>query len=418
MDSPHKSSVPEIENPQDGLGWIKAACTIAMSCVGVGVLALPRTSVTSGWLGSLIGLGIAVAIVYYTNILLWRTLRLTADNENEITRSYEQAGRATFGRVASIYIGFIIHITLASVCCAMLILLGSTCLAMTGVLNKRVWIVLWTLVGIPFSWIKEIKDVGIVAAIGVLSSSAMVIVIIAASVNKMIDDAPDDLTAVPLSAIDFLSNLATYFFVNGFAASTPTVCFHMNKPEDFPKTLAAAMTFITLVYMTVMELGYAAYGPLLAQVDTIVDALSPPGRSLDVFGWLINIVVLIVLIPHFLVMFTPTAKQMDLLCSNFSERRKWSTVKSKLLCLSARTCLVILEGLIAIVVPRVSSLVSVIGAFCMVQFSIFFPVACYHKIKRLQHLTTPKLVVVFQILIVAIGFVVMVMGLYGSVTRF
>ncbi|KAF4756874.1 hypothetical protein FOZ63_006512 [Perkinsus olseni] len=301
----------------------------------------------------------------------------------------------------------------------MLILMGSTSHAMTRVLDKRIWVLIWTAVGIPFSWIKEVKDVGLVAAVGVTSASAMVIIIIAASADKMLTDGiPEEIAVIPRGAIDFLSNLATYFFVFSFTVTSPTVCYHMNKPMDFPITLIAAMIFITLVYMSVMELGYAAYGQSLSEVDTIVDAISPPGQPLDVFGWLINIVILIVMLPHFLVLFTPTAKQIDVLCSNVGERRQWSASHTKIACLVGRTCLVILDGCIAIVVPKVSSLVSLIGAICVTQNSILFPIACYVKIKRQHQYPFPKWEVPLLVLLFVIGLMVIVIGLYGAVVHF
>ncbi|KAF4715053.1 hypothetical protein FOZ63_030848 [Perkinsus olseni] len=278
---------------------------------------------------------------------------------------------------------------------------------MTRVLDKRIWVLIWTAIGIPFSWIKEVKDVG------------LVIVIIVASADKMITDGiPEDLAVLRPSPLDFLASLASYFFAYSFTATSPTVCYHMNRPMDFPKMLVAAVLLITLLYMSVMELGYAAYGQSLSEVDTIVDAISPPGQPLDVFGWLINIVILMVMLPHFLVLFTPTAKQIDVLCSYVGERRQWSSSHTKVACLVGRTCLVIVDGCIALVVPKVSSLVSLVGALCVTQISILFPIACYIKIKRQHRYPFPKWEVPLLVLLFVIGLVVTVIGLYGAILHF
>ncbi|KAF4690466.1 hypothetical protein FOZ60_017317 [Perkinsus olseni] len=419
MALPPKTPHADLPLKPSGLGWFRGACTLTMTAVGVGILSLPETATRSGWLGSIIGLTFAACIIFHNNHLLWRTLCLAAEDQGEVVRCYEQAGRAAFGIGGSIYFGIVLHLALGAVCSVMLLLLASTCEAMARALDKRVWIALWTIVGILLSWIKEVKNVGAFAAVGVLSASAMVIVIIAASANKLVTDGVgEDLIVGPRNAVDFLSIFATYFFAYGISATTPTVCYNMTKPMDFPKSLAVAMIFCTGVYLTAMELGYAAYGQSLSKADTIADAISPPGQPLNGFGWLINLVILMVVLSHFLVLFTPTAKQLDVLCASVGERRQWSTMKNKVACLVGRTCLVILEGCIAIVVPKVDSLVGLIGAFCVTQLSVFFPIACYIKMKRHRHLPLKKWELFLFAVLVAIGFVVMVLGVYGAAVQF
>ncbi|EEQ98627.1 amino acid transporter, putative [Perkinsus marinus ATCC 50983] len=415
------NSIPDdgISVKPSGLGWFAGACTLTMTAIGVGILTLPGTATSSGWLGSVIGLTLATTIVFHNNLLLWRTLRLAVRDGNETAKCYEEAGGITFGTGAAIYFGFVLHVTLVAVCSVMFLLLASTCEAMARVFDRRVWIALWVLVGIPLSWIREVKDVGIIAAAGVLSATAMVVVIIAASANKLVvDGTAHDLEVGPRGVVDYLSVFATYFFAYGISATTPTVCYNMSKPNDFPKSLVAALGFSTLVYLVVMELGYAAYGQALSKADTIVGAISPSGQPLNVFGWLINLVVLLVVLSHFLVLFTPTAKQVDAVCSTVGERRRWSTFNYRIGCSVGRTCLVIFEGFIAIVVPKVDILVGLIGAFCVTQLSVFFPIACYIKIQMNLGSSIPKWKSFFFVLLMVVGLVVMGMGVYGAILNF
>ncbi|EEQ99044.1 amino acid transporter, putative, partial [Perkinsus marinus ATCC 50983] len=206
--------------------------------------------------------------------------------------------------------------------------------------------------------------------------------------------------------------------VYGFTATTPTICYHMTKPRNFPKTVVAATIFITLLYSSVMELGYVGYGQFLTTVDTIVDAISPPGQTLDVFGWLINITILAVMLPHYLVLFTPTAKQIDAMCSHIGERKGWSVGRCTLAALICRTILVILEGGLAIVIPKVSSIVSLIGAFCVTQITTLFPIACYMKAKRQHQLPWPIWEILLHSLFAMVAFVVMGIGIYGAIINF
>ncbi|EER00214.1 amino acid transporter, putative [Perkinsus marinus ATCC 50983] len=416
-DSP--KTVIDVTNSPKGLGWMRAVSMIVMGCVGVGILALPRTAAFAGWLAALLGLIFAGLVNLYNNIILWRTLFLTAQGEDRVARSYEHAVRSTFGVGGSIYSGIIVHVLLISVCVAMLILMGSTTEAMTRVLNRQAWIALWTLVGIPFSWIKEVKDVGFIAVFGVTSASAMVIVIIVASADRMVTDGiSESLAVVPSDALEFIAALASYFYVYSFTAASPTICYHMTKPENFPKTVVVATIFITLLYSSVMELGYVGYGQFIATVDTIVDAISPPGQTLDVFGWLINITVLAVMLPHYLVQFTPTAKQIDRMSSHIGERKGWSTKRCKVTALVCRTLLVIAEGGLAIVIPKVSSIVSLIGAFCSTQVTILFPIACYMKVKRQHQLPWPLWEILVHALFTMVAFVIMGIGIYGAIIHF
>lgn len=414
-----KSYRTDVVVEQPGIGWFRAACTLTMTAVGLGVLALPGTATHSGWLGSLFGLLVASSIILYNNHLLWRALRLAAKEEEEVAKCYEEVGRVAFGKIAAVYFGATLHVTLIAVCSVMLLLLASTCEAMALVLDRRAWVAIWIVVGIPLSWIKEVKNVGFIATIGVVTVSAMVIVIFVASADKLVQDGvARDLKVGPDGAIDFFSMFATYFFGYGMSSTTPTVCANMTRPMDFPKALFVALVFCTALYMAVMELGYIAYGQALAGADTIAGAISPAGQRLNTFGWIINVVVLVVVSSHYLVLFTPTAKKVDELCLDISEKKQWSSFKYKLVSLLGRTGLVILEGCIAIVVPKVDALVSLIGAFCVPHLSIFFPIACYVKMRRSHQLSIPKWELVLFAALIVIGFVVMVLGIYGAIIQF
>ncbi|KAF4661244.1 hypothetical protein FOL47_006765 [Perkinsus chesapeaki] len=402
-----------------GIGWMKAACTLAMTAVGVGILALPGTAVQAGWLGSVIGLFIASLIIFYNNHLLWRTLSLVRGNESGDVKCYEDAGGSAFGVGGSVYFGVILHTALILVCSVMILLLAATTETLTQVLSRRIWTAIWTAISISLALIRDMKHVGSIAAVGAMSASVMVIVIIAACISKLATDGvSNEVMVMPQKGLKFISVFATYFFAYGLSTVTPTVYHGMANPSDFPKALSTAIFFCLCLYTSTLELGYLAYSQSLASADTVLAAISPPNQPLTIFGWLINIIVIVVVLSHILVLFTPTAKRVDMTWSAISERRRWSTFQLRVCLMASRTLLIILEGCIAIAVPKVDVLVGLIGAFCVTQLSVFFPIACYVKLKRRRKISIPLWETLLFMLLVAVASLVMVMGIYGASLQF
>ncbi|KAF4738543.1 hypothetical protein FOZ62_031401 [Perkinsus olseni] len=175
----------------------------------------------------------------------------------------------------------------------------------------------------------------------------------------------------------------------------------MNEPKRYPVALAIAALFCVITYASLMLLGYAAYGDSLLNADTIADAISPPRSNLSVAGWIINFVILVVVVSHFLVLYTPTALAMD----DFLSR-------------VARSALVVIQALIAVAIPSVDKLVNLIGALCVIQLCFIIPIACYVKLKRMAGIRIGIIEIVLYLVLLVVALIAMGVGIHGAVIQF
>ncbi|KAF4661245.1 hypothetical protein FOL47_006766 [Perkinsus chesapeaki] len=396
-----------------GVSVMRASCSIVMTAVGIGILALPRATAESGFVGGCITLCVAGLASFIAGLLLWKALFLNPTGVGTTAMpTFEEMGSVAFGRWGSVYFGLILHVVLTAICAVLLVLLASTTVALTKTWNIRLWIMVWALVCLPLSWIRKMKSVGIVASIGVLSVCVLVAVVIIACIQQLIESGPaKDYSVMSNDPLDLLSNFATFIFSFGFSATTPTITFSMKEPKRYPVSLAIAAIFCVLVYAVVMLLGYGAYGNSLLQTDTIVQAISPPNERLSPSGWVINLVVLVVVASHFLVLFTPTALAVDDLLS----RARCIKGRSRIWSLAARSGVVILQALIGIAIPSVDKLVNLIGALCVIQLCFIIPIACYVKLKRMAGIPIGKLEVLWYILLLLLALLAMGIGIYGAI---
>ncbi|KAF4669725.1 hypothetical protein FOZ61_003319 [Perkinsus olseni] len=407
------------ERPKNGMSVLRAACSIAMTAVGIGILALPRATAESGFIGGLVTLFIAAFASYIAGLLLWKALFLNPSEGDSAMPSFEEMGYAAFGRVGSIYFGFILHLVLTAICAVLLVLLASTTIAFTKALDVRTWVAIWALACLPLSWIKEMKNVSLLAAVGVVSVCTLVVVVIVACIQHLATAGTrDNYNLLSTNPLRLLGNFAAFIFSFGFSATTPTITHNMNEPKRYPIALAIAALFCVITYASLMLLGYAAYGDSLLNADTIADAISPPRSNLSVAGWIINFVILVVVVSHFLVLYTPTALAMDDFLSRVGWVTKLPDARQRIARLSARSALVVIQALIAVAIPSVDKLVNLIGALCVIQLCFIIPIACYVKLKRMAGIPIGIIEILLYLVLLVVALIAMGVGIHGAVIQF
>ncbi|KAF4731387.1 hypothetical protein FOZ62_027032 [Perkinsus olseni] len=304
-----KEVVNETE-AKHGMTTMRAAASLVMTAVGLGVLSMPRAFARVGWLGGFFCLFASCVVSGYCCIIFWRALSLDPEARGRPMASFEEVGRKSFGRLGVTVCGFLVNILLVCVCAALLVVMGESFLALTGALSRRAWISICGVINMPLSWIKHMKDVGLVAAIGELISQ----------------EAPAESELFPKNMLYFLYSFDTFLLSFTVGVTQPMIVAGMNSPTHFPKALALAFTFILVVYVVVSYVGYAAYGRVLDRDDSIILALCPPGVPLTITGWLLNITLLVLVAVHFVILIMPTAQLVDsvLKVDSFAQRTAFS----------------------------------------------------------------------------------------------
>ncbi|KAF4720174.1 hypothetical protein FOZ63_029708, partial [Perkinsus olseni] len=303
---------PEEKMSIGGVSVWRSASSLVMTAIGLGILAMPRALAQAGWASGMLSLFLSSVVAGFGSILLWKATFLNPKNRGMPMASFEEIGTASFGRAGAISSSIILHTLLVFVCAAMLLILASSILSLTRVLSLRVWLLISGLACLPLTWIKDMKEVGLVAAFGVATVAAAVITIIVACIAHYVE--LEEAPRTQISSSSPLALISTFnMFLLSFTVSVtePTIIAAMDRPRDFPKALFLAFGFILVVYAAVTTLGYLAFGDLLLQRDTVVLAIAPPGAPLNAAAWIINIIMLLLVSVHLLVLFMPTAHFID-----------------------------------------------------------------------------------------------------------
>uniref|UniRef100_A0A7S3UKP7 Amino acid transporter transmembrane domain-containing protein n=1 Tax=Oxyrrhis marina TaxID=2969 RepID=A0A7S3UKP7_OXYMA len=388
-----------------------------MTAIGLGILAMPRALAESGWVSGLLSLFLSAVVAGFGCLILWKATFLNPDSRDTPMSTFEEIGRVSFGKAGATISSLLLHTLLIFVCAVLLVVLASSLLTLTRTLNLRLWILICGVICLPLSWIKHMKEVGLVAAFGVATVAAAVICIMCACIAAYIgEESTPDYQVSSGSPLVLVSTFNTFLLSFTVSVTEPTIISAMEKPQDFPKALLMAFTFILCVYAGVSVLGYLAFGDTLLNRDTIVEAIAPPGTSLSAVAWIINIVMLLLVAVHLLVLFMPTAHFIDSLL-RLDDMKRWNNPTRagivRILTRSLQLCVCVVLG---VGIPSVDRLVGILAAFCIIVLSVVLPMAFYIRLKYLNKEPFNKIELALVIFLLVLSPAFIGTGLYEAVT--
>ncbi|KAF4656252.1 hypothetical protein FOL46_007892 [Perkinsus olseni] len=250
-----------------------------MTAVGVGVLALPNAVAFGGWIAAPLLLVLSWALTHFQMCLLWKCLFMNPSRKQ--MQSYEEVGRACFGRVGQVAVAVCLYGGIFCICSLIMILLGSSLHNLAPSLSRSLWIVISVALMLPFAWLPTFKRVGVIAAIGVAATTVVAISVIIAGAREAAG--PDDHEHVlGPQGIGGLG-LAFTNFMNSFTCAPviPGLIAEMKNPATFPRVAMWSFLTITVVFGSIGFAGYAGWGIDMLKFDLIVDAVaSSAGKGL------------------------------------------------------------------------------------------------------------------------------------------
>ncbi|KAF4655203.1 hypothetical protein FOL47_009538 [Perkinsus chesapeaki] len=406
----------------DGCSDAKAVFNVVMTAIGLGIMTLPLAFSRAGWISGIILLFVAGLFVYYNVTLLCESLCMNPENPKRPIPSFEELGRVCYGRVATVINSLTLHPLMLSACAAFLILLATSMYSLTGVLSYNIWLLIMTVMIMPFSCLRSMKEVGILSALGVASVFATVTLVVIASIDRYAGDDHDDMEITHhLSGgpIQLISVFCTFLLSFNVSITVPTIMKDVRRPQRFSRVVLISFILVGAVYLLVTVIGYLAFGDAITNYDTMIEAFTPADHSeWTVYSWLINICAVILVATHFLVILSPSAQLSDQLLSEHLTN-KWSNrVLAEVVRCTGRILLVIFCALIALFVPSVDKLVNLLSAVFVVLIALVYPTVYYWRILQLQNVSQKSWVVWIQRFLVAIAFVSLVFGTYMAVKDF
>ncbi|ORX90797.1 hypothetical protein K493DRAFT_330789 [Basidiobolus meristosporus CBS 931.73] len=382
--------------------YFNIVCVIA----GTGTLQLPLAVSQAGWIG--VGMIILSAIIaIYTGGLLIKCLYY--DGVSRLP-DYPSIGQAAFGRFGKAFIRAFHYSILLGAACIYILLAGQNIYNLVGHLgvhfSQKYWIIIAaSIIWFPYVSLKTVKEVAWLSIFGAVTTLIVVVISVAVGFldtsvkHEHIVHSSANLDGLPLA-------LASICFSFGGNVIYPHVEEGMRSPKSWNKIVTYAIITILGMYLLISIPGYIVYGNIVQ---------SPIYNSLP--DWPATNAAIILITVHIIMAaplyLTSFANEMEDLLK--ISRKYHSRSKEFILRVILRTLIVIAMTLLAMYVPYVDTLMSLIGALSYSIIVYIAPVVLYLKLYGWRSVGILELL--WCLIIVAIGMIALVLGSKDAVQQ-
>ncbi|KAI8074711.1 transmembrane amino acid transporter protein-domain-containing protein [Gongronella butleri] len=352
--------------------YVNVVCVIA----GTGTLGLPAALGQGGWFGLFI-LGLAWLMSTYTANILIKCLYLGKGNKRLST--YKDVATEAFGAIGGwVSFFFSAWITLGAPILYMVLSganLHELCLGTVAELDKLRWTIISTaVVAVPFVFVKNMKEVGIMSFFGAIATAIVVIIVL---VQACIDESrqtPEEKAQIvhnPVVWDMFPIALATISFSFGGNIVYPHVEASMKRPNHWPKVAAGALATCAALYFMTAIPGYYIYGK--GVMSPVYESISPGvPRTIAIILMTIHV---LTATPILVTSFSLDVEEMaNVTVERFGRFGEFAIRAIFRLVIMVFVCV------IACTVPRFGDLMSLIGAFANCILIFVLPVCFYYKL--------------------------------------
>ncbi|KAF4664883.1 hypothetical protein FOL47_004897 [Perkinsus chesapeaki] len=398
---------------------VRAVFSLALSAVGLGVVMLPSVFATCGWVGGALVLTLAVNFAGFSVTKLYFGIALSP---NGPIYTYEDLGRACFGTFGRLFTATVVHVTMTGACASLLVILGSTTGKLLPMLSQRLWMALWGVFFIPFTFLRTMHEVSYVAAVGMVAITCLFLII---SINGIYHKVvSNDIVEYDIFVPNILE-LATKFGVCilsfNVTNSVATLVRDMAKPTHFVAVSRWAYGIIYIVYISIGVCGYVGYGRRLAH-ETILDSLVPLHmENADPWAYVTLVAIVSTSVPHYQVIVLPIMASAEYALKIDVDDNSWSALFKRF---AARVGIILCTVIIAVLVPNLSSLLDLLGSFTMVLMVAVMPCTYYYRVQQLRYGSLRKYVLAnrleFGLILVVLTWCLpmIIVGSYGAIVNF
>ncbi|WRX25215.1 Amino acid transporter [Theobroma cacao] len=279
MEEKNSDRIPLINPPPstatDGnASKLQTIGNIIVSIVGTGVLGLPFAFRIAGWLAGSIGVILAGLATYYCMLLLVQCRdRLASEKELPGTTTYGDLGYRCLGRPGRYLTEFLIFISQCGGSVAYLVFIGQNLASIVKGhgLTIASYIFLLVPIEIALSWIGSLSAFAPFSIFADICNVLAMGFVVKEDIQQAIggDFLFRDRKAITdnIGGLPFAGGMAVFCF-EGFGM-TLALEASMKERRTFPKVLAMAFTWITLVYVLFGIFGYMAYGDETKDIITL-----------------------------------------------------------------------------------------------------------------------------------------------------
>ncbi|KAF4725144.1 hypothetical protein FOZ62_008595, partial [Perkinsus olseni] len=173
-----------------------------------------------------------------------------------------------------IFTAIVVHLTMSGLCASLLVLLGENTTKLVPSISQRIWIVIWAVFFIPFTFLRTMHEVSYVAAIGMVSILTLFAVV---SANGLMvgltthEEIDHDIFVTDVTRL--ATNFGVCILAYNTTNSAATLVRDMAKPKHFVRVSRVAYVIIYAIYTAIGVCGYYGYGRKLIEhpiLDSIV----------------------------------------------------------------------------------------------------------------------------------------------------
>ncbi|OMO51890.1 Amino acid transporter, transmembrane [Corchorus capsularis] len=267
-------SAASTETTEGSASKLQTIGNIIVSIVGTGVLGLPFAFRIAGWLAGSLGVIVAGLATYYCMLLLVQCRdKLASEKESPGTTTYGDLGNRCMGKFGRYLTEFLIFISQCGGSVAYLVFIGQNLASIFKGhgLNNASYIFLLAPIEIGLSWIGSLSAFAPFSIFADICNVIAMGFVVKEDIQQAIsgDFSFGDRKAITdnIGGLPFAGGMAVFCF-EGFGM-TLALEASMKEPRTFPKVLAMAFTWITLVYVSFGIFGYMAYGDETKDIITL-----------------------------------------------------------------------------------------------------------------------------------------------------
>ncbi|KAF4675319.1 hypothetical protein FOL47_007936 [Perkinsus chesapeaki] len=355
--------------PCHGQSNFSAVVNMVLATIGVGILSLPRAIAQAGYaFGFILMVFSAVVGILYTQLL-----RACMKPE---TRSYEDIGMDVFGRWGLFAVTFGVNGALIGTCCLLMLLLGQNSYKLYPGIAQPYWILIWTCILLPVSWLPNMKHIGYISGtVGVASVICLLLVLIYAGFARDLNpEIHDDISydPYPVTAIGLGMSFASMTLAFAGTCASTTVLHDMKYPQARRRVVYWGLCIIAIVYFLVSLSGYIGWGNSLLKFQNIIDAVTGSGSGHDVVSYISICSILLLSVTHYAVLLNPSSRILE----HAFNVKEGQFVKS----CAIRSTLVAFTVIVAIFVPNFQGLIGLLGSVCFSLIHNFYPSIFYIRL--------------------------------------
>jgi solute carrier family 32 (vesicular inhibitory amino acid transporter) len=386
---------------------INSISKILCGIVGAGVVGLPYAISNTGWTG--VGFLVLFGLVSgYTGITLSRCADKVTDKSNVCYADVGEKAMGMIGRIAALICqcgtsigGAILYLILA----------GNLMNNLThDVLHVKYWFIIMAGILVPFTWLRTLRELSLVAFFGMLASLLVVFVVIIRSLGW-----PDEASIVPTHAYGNITfkSVALGFGSMAFAFAGHGIFLRikecMSYPMRFPVAVSVSYVISLVLYLPLAAVAYAIYGQHLQDTTKGADnILAVLGRSAII--QVANAMVMVHVMTAFVIFMNPvflyleeylgfvpvSSKTID----DANTIKSWKNTIYPIIVL--RTLLVGLNLLIAEAIPFFGDILSFVGAStitgqCFILPALFSLILLFKEFSLFEK--------IWNVLIIVIGLI-------------